>query len=105
MPGPPKKPTQLKILQGTFRKDREPENEPEPEKIEEEINPPSHLSWMAKKKWKELVPELIELGLLTNIDLGALEICREAYAMAIEAKKAIYSLLMIMRKSVKDEQI
>jgi len=46
---------------------------------------------MAKKKGKELVPELIELGLLTNIDLGALEMCCEAYSMSIEANKAIYN--------------
>jgi len=46
MPGPGKTPTQLKVLRGTFRKDKVPENEPMPEKVEEYIDNCSHCSYI-----------------------------------------------------------
>jgi P27 family predicted phage terminase small subunit len=88
MAGRPKKPTQLKLIQGTFRKDRNSENEPEPEKVIEIPKPPSYLTKYAKKLWKVLTAELIEQEILTKVDIPALEACCEAYGRA--AHEAVF---------------
>jgi P27 family predicted phage terminase small subunit len=72
-----KKPTQAKIIQGTFRKDRAPAKEPKPEKVSNVPKPPAYLSKYAKKVWKDLAEELVEKGILTVVDLPALEACCE----------------------------
>jgi phage terminase small subunit len=59
------KPRNLKIVQGTFRRDRA-KNEPQPVSIA-----PSCPRWLpaaAKSEWRRLKPELEELGLLTELD-------------------------------------
>ena len=63
--GPKKKPTDLKILNGTFRNDRDTEG-PKPKPIK-----PKYPAWLprkAKLKWNELAPKLENLGLLREID-------------------------------------
>jgi phage terminase small subunit len=68
MRGRKPKPRSLKVLQGTFRKDRD-RNEPRPEHIA-----PSCPRWLpveAKRKWHQLAPELFRLGLLTRLDSAA----------------------------------
>lgn len=68
--GPAPKPTKLKKLQGTYREDRAPENEPEPP-----LGAPACPDWLndlAKEEWQRIVPDLIEVGLLTKIDRAAL---------------------------------
>lgn len=80
---PPRKPTKLKILQGTTRKDRMVENEPEPEnKIP---SPPSHLNKTAVCEWERISVELFRLGLLSEIDRSALAGYCEAYSLWVEA--------------------
>lgn len=90
MAGRPRKPTQSKILHGTFRNDRAPKNEPQPEKILEIPRPPSHLSKYAKKLWKQLAGELVEKGILTVLDTAALEACCEAYGQYRMAHEAVF---------------
>jgi len=90
MAGRPKKPTNLKLIQGTHRKDRVPEHEPEPEKVSEVPRPPSYLSKHAKKLWKTLAEELVEKGILTVVDLPALEVCCEAYGQYRAAQEAVF---------------
>jgi P27 family predicted phage terminase small subunit len=86
----PRKPTQMKIIQGTFRKDRAPKKEPQPEKVLEIPRPPSHLSKYAKKAWKYIAGELVEKGILTIIDTLALEACCEAYGQYRLAYEAVF---------------
>ena len=86
----PRKPTQTKIIHGTFRKDRAPKNEPQPEKVLEIPRPPSHLSKYAKKAWKSLAGELVDKGILTVIDTLALETCCEAYGQYRLAYEAVF---------------
>ena len=62
---PARKPTQLKVLQGTARKSRLT-NEPKPKPAAPKC--PDWLSKEAKRKWKELAPKLEKLGLLTELD-------------------------------------
>ena len=90
MTGRPKKPTKLKLVQGTLRKSRTNENEPEPEPVAEVPRPPSYLSKYAKKLWKSLAEELVEKGILTIVDLPALEVCCEAYGQYRAAQEAVF---------------
>ena len=86
----PKKPTKLKLIQGTFRKDRTVKNEPQPKSVIEIPRPPSYLSKYAKKMWKALVGELVHKGILTMVDLHALEVCCETYGQYRLAHEAVF---------------
>jgi P27 family predicted phage terminase small subunit len=65
MRGRKPKPRILKIVQGTYRKDRA-KNEPAPELIAPPC--PRWLPRKAKNEWSRLAPQLEELGLLTQLD-------------------------------------
>ena len=86
----PKKPTKLKLIQGTFRKDRAVENEPRPEPVIEVPRPPSYLNKYAKKMWKALADELVHKGILTMVDIPALEVCCETYGQYRLAHEAVF---------------
>lgn len=61
----PRKPTNLKILEGTFRKDRAA-NEPKPVPIAPPK--PAWLKCAAGEIWKQLAPDLDAVGCLTRVD-------------------------------------
>lgn len=85
MPGPPKKPTALKLVEGTYREDRVAKNEPRPKA--RVPRPPKHFSPLALEEWNRIVEELAENGLMTNLDRAALvAYCEfwEAYVQAAE---------------------
>ena len=84
-----RKPREQKIVQGTFRKDRAPENEPQPPPVFEVPNPPSHLNKWGKRKWRDLAPQLFDDGLLTVLDTTTLEILCENYGIYRELRDAI----------------
>lgn len=87
----PKKPTNIKLVQGTFRKDRAPGNEPKP-KIE--IPPvPVHLSDEAKVEWGRISQDLAQLGLLTRIDRAALAAYCECWSDWVDASRLCASSL------------
>lgn len=65
--GRPRKPTQLKVLDGD-RKDRINRSEPVPTG---EIKPPAHLSLAARGVWDEMAPDRIRQGVLTAWDVEA----------------------------------
>src|SRR5689334_889365 len=84
-PGPPRKPTSLKVVAGTFRKDRAARNEARPEPIL-----PEPLPWMqplAQEEFRRLAPQLFKNGLLTPLDVPALSAFCEAYADFITASQ------------------
>lgn len=89
MAGRPKKPKKTKIIQGTFRKDREPEA-PDPPAIETAPRPPSHLGKFGKRLWKSLARELIEKHILTVLDLIALEVLCANYDTFRMAHEAVF---------------
>ena len=65
-----RKPTVLKVIEGTARADRAPRNEPKPKK-----RAPSCPTWLlreAKAEWKRVVKELEPLGVLTGVDRACL---------------------------------
>ena len=83
----PTKPTNLKLLQNTARKDRLNPNEPKPEVVIPD--PPEHLSELALKEWKRITPELEKLGLLSNIDRFLLAAYCQAYGRWKEAEEGV----------------
>lgn len=71
MPGPPPKPTALKLLAGNPGHRELPSNEPQP--VQELFpEPPDWLDEEAARCWNLLVPDLVPLGLCTRIDKIAL---------------------------------
>ena len=88
--GRPRKPRQAKIIQGTFRKDRNPGREPTPPVVPQVPKPPAGMNRWARRLWKEMAPELVEQDLLTTLDLAVLYLCCEAYGDYEEAKQAIF---------------
>lgn len=51
--------------------------------------PPKHLSPEARKAWKAITPELLQLGLLTTIDGAALELYCRAYGRLQQVERAL----------------
>lgn len=80
-----KKPTALKVLHGTFRKDRALHNEfvPPPGAP---VCPP-WLNPAAKAEWARIIPELAAHGLLSVIDGGALEAYCSNFALAVRYQR------------------
>lgn len=85
----PRKPTALKIAEGTFRKDRAV-NEPTPSTVDvSKMKAPEHFDDVHKTMWDEYVEELTSLGVLTVIDKMAFEVMFEIYIEIQEFKAAI----------------
>ena len=67
-----RKPTRLKIVEGTARPDRMNEDEPQPDVLTKAPKPPAILDRFARGKWRELAPRLMRQRLLTEADLEML---------------------------------
>ena len=81
------KPTKLKLIQGTFRKDRANLNEPEPEvKIP---SPPDFLNADALQEWGRMSEKLYQLGMLAEIDRGLFAAYCQAFGRWAEAERLI----------------
>lgn len=85
--GPPKKPTKLKLVQGTARPDRIDPNEVEPEV--ECPSCPSHLEGEARAEWERIAPELTRLGVIARIDRSALAAYCLTWATTVEMEQDI----------------
>jgi P27 family predicted phage terminase small subunit len=83
-------PSKIKIIRGTFRKDRALEHEAEPEPVREPPRPPAHLLSAGKKLWKALARELADKGILTVVDLPALEVLCYNYGLYRDLHEAIF---------------
>ena len=79
-----RKPTKLKVVQGTDRRDRQVEQEPE-YSAPVNIEPPSDLDGLALEQWQNKAPLLLESGVLTEVDLDALRGYCTAYKKMVEA--------------------
>lgn len=82
-----RKPTKLKVVQGTYRKDRAPEQEPE--FADADLAPPEHLEGIALATWNHLAPILSEAGVFKVTDRRALEGYCHAYANMREAQRQL----------------
>lgn len=85
--GPKTKSTHLKILTGTARGHRLNPNEPKPHAAQPD--PPGHLTDAARVEWDRVVVEVVALGLLSNLDRGALAAYCQAYGRWSAAETAL----------------
>jgi len=87
--GPPKKPTELKILQGApGGRSKLPKGEVKPVVIKD-TDPPADLSVAAKNIWTDMVPRLQRLNLFTELDVHTFRRYCELYARWIAAANRI----------------
>lgn len=70
--GQNRKPTAMKIMEGTFRQDRANVNEPTPKPITFPCPPTMELNEFGIREWERSTRVLIDLGVLTDGDLSAL---------------------------------
>src|SRR5699024_2377345 len=77
-PGPPPKPTALKLLEGNPGHQKLNAHEPKPPAKLPRC--PAHLSPNAKKLWSRLGPKFAGLGVMADVDEAAFAILIEAYA-------------------------
>lgn len=82
--GRPRKPTSLKLIEGTSNPGRIPKNEPKPAPVKPRI--PGYLRGEGKKHWNELAPKLERLGILTEVDGDTLGTYCDAYHRWREAE-------------------
>lgn len=73
------KPSAKKRMEGTDRADRRNGNEPEPDLLAD-ISPPSHLAPECAAVWRQVAPLLRRIGVLTVVDVIALEMLCDAVA-------------------------
>ena len=85
--GRPRKPLNLHILHGTARKDRANFDEPQPPPTTPE--PPPHLNGIALQEWQRIAPQLAQLKILSDLDVGILASYCWAYAQWISASKEL----------------
>lgn len=85
--GPKTKPTQLKVLSGTARKHRLNANEPHPEVARPEA--PDHLTPAARLEWERVIEQTVSLGIMTELDRGALAAYCQAYGRWVTAETAL----------------
>ncbi|WP_051396726.1 phage terminase small subunit P27 family [Bradyrhizobium elkanii] len=92
MPGPPKTPTQLRMLRGNPGHEAIPRGEPKPRGYDKVPPPPSRLKDEARDEWLRLAPELHRLGLLTVADIAPLMLYCDAYGTWCEAQDAMTAI-------------
>jgi P27 family predicted phage terminase small subunit len=85
--GPKTKPTQLKLLSGTARKHRINAQEPKPEITRPEA--PDHLTAPARLEWDRVIEQTVSLGIMTDLDRGALAAYCQAYGRWVTAETAL----------------
>ena len=80
-----RKPTELKILSGSFREDRDHVDVRTETDLPDKIETPGHLGSAGKKQWRKLIKLLKEEELLKKVDLGCLEACCMAYDEMVQS--------------------
>jgi len=87
MPGPAPKPTRLRLLQGNPSK--RPLNKREPRPADRAPTRPGWLLPEAKREWSRMVPALLRLGLLSEVDRAALASYCQWWARWVQAEKIL----------------
>jgi P27 family predicted phage terminase small subunit len=87
--GPAPKSRDRKILEGTFRKDRDTGPTLSPPPLTKAPSPPGWLSDAGRKEWRRVARELMAQNALTAVDLRALEGYCASYARAVKAEEVI----------------
>ncbi len=109
MPGPPPKPTAIKVTEGN--PGHRPLNTKEPKPELGEPIMPKHLCPVARKEWKTIVPELLKLNVLTVVDRAALAAYCECFALWERARREVakngitFTTKAVVKVGDKDEVI
>lgn len=82
------KPTHLRVIEGNPGHRAINANEPKPG-VSKGLSAPSHLNSDAKREWKRVARSLELLGLLSDIDRGALAAYCQSYGIEAAASRAI----------------
>lgn len=85
MPGPPPKPTRLKLINNNPGHRKLNHREPQPRPGKPTV--PDHLSGEAEIEWERLADELASIGVLTSVDRGALAAYCQAWGDLVEAER------------------
>lgn len=87
MPGPPKKPTQLKVVEGTLRNAGQLLKEPMPQKFDPGSQPPKWLRGVnARNAWREMVANIGILEVATVADMQAIAMLCDVFSVYIRAR-------------------
>lgn len=87
--GPAPRPSALEDLMGRPGKRAKNTHEPSFDALNPRSKPPAHLTDVAAKEWRRIVPLLSARGLLTQVDRVALEIYCEAYSTFVYCAKVM----------------
>jgi P27 family predicted phage terminase small subunit len=87
--GRPRKPTRLKVLEGTVRKDRRNPNEPKPLRAPKRQVAPAWLNKDARVWWHRIRPLLVQMQVYTGADPVALGLLCDALAEYIAARQVL----------------
>jgi len=90
-----RKPTALKVIQGTARPDRLRDDTLKPRPIVG--NPPRGIDPAARRLWRRLAPHLQKLGLLTELDAEMFEMLCEAWARWQHARRQLREIRETIR--------
>lgn len=77
--GRPRKPTEIRVLEGNRSKRPLPANEPKPPPITKPLKPPVWMNKEGKKMFKRLAPIMQQLRLLTETDIESFSMCCQSY--------------------------
>lgn len=88
--GRPRIPRQVKVIRGTFRKDRNPSAEIPADVVRKTPRPPAHLNRYAKAMWKKIAPTLVSTRVLTEHDLVTFELLCVQYGDYRELYDAVH---------------
>jgi len=99
MPGPPRKPSHLKLITGNPGKRPLNKNEPKPAAGIPPV--PAHLSDEAKAEWTRIATDLNAIGLLTQVDRAALAAYCQAWADWVEAEEQLRRFGKVVKSPVK----
>lgn len=89
MPGPPPKPTDLKLLEGTFRKDRTAGNEPQPPREAPPMPDFIRANAVARAEWERIVPMLVTVGTIRESDMAIAALYCDTWARLVAVSSAI----------------
>lgn len=89
MPGPPRKPVALKLLEGNRGHQSQKILNKGPDWHDEFGPCPKHLAGEARKLWKKLVPQLASKNLAAEVYRPALEGLCKNYARALQAEAVL----------------
>jgi len=87
MAGRPKKPSALKVLEGTKRSDRINPNEPQPD--DGSLTPPDHLTDIGKEAWLDMGNKLLRVGVFSNTDESGFALLCDSWAEWRELREQV----------------